>query len=283
MMSERPVPHALRAPRPPGRDSSGETRRHRPPSWGWLLAIGVVATQIPYPLVDGTARGALTAATVVVFFLASTTHATATRGPWWAAAFVVVTVGGGLAVETLGVHTGVPFGRYVYGTSLGPRLFGVSLVVPLAWAMMAYPAYVLVRRHQQAPDRAAVVGGLVLATWDLFLDPQMVNAGHWRWHSSGPALNGIPVTNFLGWLLVGTLLTGVLLALPDPGRSEIRDERIPLTLLAWTYLSSVVANGVFFDRPGVAALGGAAMGAVLAVGLRPWRTDHGEDRRRADR
>ncbi|MCK9896932.1 bisanhydrobacterioruberin hydratase CruF [Frankia sp. AgB32] len=272
------MPHALRAARPRGRDRSGEIRRHRLSAAGWLLAIGVVATQIPYPLVDGTARVALTAATVVLFFLASTTHAAATRGPAWAAGFVVVAVGGGLAVETLGVHTGVPFGRYVYGSSLGPRLFGVSIVVPLAWAMMAYPAYVLVRRHQRAPDRAAVLGGLVLATWDLFLDPQMVAAGHWRWNATGPALNGIPVTNFLGWLLVGTLLTGVLLALPDPGRAEPRDERIPLTLLAWTYLSSVLANAVFFVRPGVAALGGAAMGAVLLAGLRPWRSDQRADR-----
>jgi putative membrane protein len=235
--------------------------------------VGAVAVQIPYPLASGTARAALTVATVVLFLAASTVHAAATRGRAWTAGFLAVAVGGGLAVETLGVHTGVPFGRYAYGASLGPRLFGVSAVVPLAWAMMAYPAYVLVRRHQWAPDLAAVLGGLVLATWDLFLDPQMVAAGHWRWFGTGPALNGIPVTNFLGWLLVGTVLTGALLALPDPGRWERRDERIPLALLAWTYLSSVLANLAFFGRPGVAALGGAAMGAVLAVALRPWRAD----------
>jgi putative membrane protein len=105
----------------------------------------------------------------------------------------------------------------------------------------------------------------------------MVTAGHWQWLGGGPALNGIPLTNFLGWLLVGTVMTAVLLALPDPMQRSRRDERIPLTLLAWTYLSCVLANLVFFGAPGVAVTGGVAMGAVLAVALRPWRAD-----RRAD-
>ncbi|WP_255649558.1 bisanhydrobacterioruberin hydratase CruF [Frankia sp. ArI3] len=236
-----------------------------------------MAVQIPYPLVGGAGRSALAVATVLLFFAASTAHALATRGPLWTAGFLAVTVGGGLAVETVGVHTGVPFGRYDYAGSLGPRLCGVAVVVPLAWAMMAYPTYVLVRRHRRAPVRAAVLGGLVLATWDLFLDPQMVTAGHWHWLGGGPALNGIPLTNFLGWLLVGTIMTATLLALPDPTRRAHRDERIPLALLAWTYLSSVLANLVFFGEPGVAVTGGVAMGAVLAVALRPWRAD-----RRAD-
>ncbi|WP_035922898.1 bisanhydrobacterioruberin hydratase CruF [Frankia sp. QA3] len=235
--------------------------------------LATVAVQIPYPLVGSTGRSALAVASVLFFVIASTAHALATRGLLWTAGFVVVAVGGGLAVETLGVHTGVPFGRYVYAGSLGPRLFGVAAVVPLAWAMMAYPAYVLVRRHRRAPVRAAVLGGLVLATWDLFLDPQMVTAGHWRWLGGGPALNGIPLTNFLGWLLVGTAMTAALLALPDPARRARRDERIPLTLLAWTYLSSVLANLAFFGEPDVAVVGGVAMGAVLAVTLLPWRAD----------
>ncbi|MCL9757980.1 bisanhydrobacterioruberin hydratase CruF [Frankia sp. AiPa1] len=253
---------------------SDEPPRRRVPGWVWLPAGATVATQIAYPLVGQRALGAVTVAVVVLFFLTSIAHATTTRGPRWASGYLVVTVGGGLAAETLGVHTGVPFGEYSYGTSLGPRVFGVAAVVPLAWAMMAYPAYVLVRRHQRIPNRAAFLGGLILATWDLFLDPQMVKAGHWAWRpGGGPAINGIPVSNFLGWLLVGTVMTGALIALPDPGRCARRDDRIPLALLLWTYLSSVLAHLVFFARPGVAAVGGPAMGAALLLSSRRWNRD----------
>jgi putative membrane protein len=237
-----------------------------------------VAVEIPYPLLHGSALAVLTIATVIILLLASVVHAAATRGPRWTASYLVVTIGTGLAVEALGVHTGVPFGRYSYAHTLGLRVFGVTALVPLAWAMMAYPAYVLARRHERTPDRAALLGGLVLATWDLFLDPQMVAAGHWRWSGPGPALNGIPLSNFLGWLLVGTVLTGALLALPDRDRLEPRDERIPLALLLWTYLSAVLANAAFFGRPGVALTGGLAMGAVLVAGLRTWRGERSDGR-----
>ena len=53
---------------------------------------------------------------------------------------------------------------------------GVPLIVPLAWTMMAYPA-LLVGRRIGAP---VLAGAAALASWDLFLDPQMVAAGHWH-------------------------------------------------------------------------------------------------------
>ncbi|WP_163553936.1 bisanhydrobacterioruberin hydratase CruF [Candidatus Frankia alpina] len=268
---------ALGSARPGGRSIPGEPPTRRALAWGWILVLAAVAVQIPYPLVDGVERSALSVVAVLLLAVTSAVHALATRGLLWTAGYLAVAVGGGLVVEVLGVHTGIPFGRYAYGGALGPRLLGVPIVVPLTWAMMTYPSYVLVRRHRRAPVRAAVLGSLVLAAWDLFLDPQMVTAGHWRWLGGGPALNAIPLTNLLGWLLVGTVMTAALLALPDPADRARRDERIPLTLLAWSYLSSVLVNLAFFGKPGVALAGGVAMGAVLAVALRPWHADRSPD------
>ncbi len=98
----------------------------------------------------------------------------------------------GLAAEAVGVATGVPFGRYAYAGTLGPQLLGVPVLVPLAWTMMAYPALLLGRRLGRAAARRsasggrAVLGGATLAAWDLFLDPQMVAAGHWTWAHPRP-------------------------------------------------------------------------------------------------
>ena len=62
--------------------------------------------------------------------------------------------------------------------------------------------------------RAFVVGGAAaLASWDLFLDPQMVDAGHWRWSDPSPALPGVPtvpLTNYAGWALVALVLMALL-------------------------------------------------------------------------
>ena len=136
------------------------------------------------------------------------------------------------------------------------------LIVPLAWVMMSYPCLLLGRRL--GGGRRALValsGGLTLAAWDLFLDPQMVAAGRWTWAHPVPALPGvpgIPVTNFVGWLLVAVVMLAVL----DAALSEDddADATVPAALLAWTWIGSTIGNAVFFHRPAVALWGGVAMG-----------------------
>jgi putative membrane protein len=178
-----------------------------------------------------------------------------------------------LLAEAIGVTTGFPFGHYAYTDKLGPQLIGVPLVIPLAWAMMAYPALLAGRRLASPRMSRILISAWALASWDLFLDPQMVDAGQWRWADPSPALpgiSGIPVTNFLGWLAVSIILMAILDALlPD----RPADDALPATLYLWTYASSVLAAAVFFERPGVALVGGVAMGVVaIPYGYSLWRT-----------
>lgn len=226
-----------------------------------LLAAVTVLLQIAYPLLDGHSRDVLTVITVIAFFLASTSHALLHRGLAWTGVFVLVTAGTGLVAEALGTATGLPFGDYTYAGSLGWKLIGVPVVIPLAWSMMAYPSLLLGQRLCSSALAAALVGGFALASWDLFLDPQMVEAGHWRWTDVEHALPGapdIPGSNYLGWLLVAVLMLGVLQRLPR----RVADDRQPAALFLWTYGSSVLANAVFFGRPVTALVGGLGMGLV---------------------
>jgi putative membrane protein len=240
----------------------------------WLLAAAVVLLQVAYPLVTGGLRDGLTVATVVVFFLASVAHAVTTRGASYAAVLVAVTAGGGLLAEVTGVHTGVPFGRYAYTGSLGPRLLGVPAVVPLAWAMFAHPALCVAQRLVPRDGwRRVGVAAWALAAWDVFLDPQMVAAGHWRWLSVGahlPGIDDVPLTNFAGWLAVAAALMALLSRAPRAADLPV-DDRPALALYLWTLGSSVLANLAFFHRPAVAAWGGVAMGLVAVPLVRSLR------------
>jgi len=234
------------------------------------LAVATVLLQTAYPLVSGHPRDVLTVVTVVAFFLASTSHAVLHRGAAWTVVFVAVTAGTGLLAEAVGTATGVPFGDYSYASSLGSKAFGVPLVIPLAWSMMAYPCLLVGQALTRSPLLAAVVGGGALAAWDLFLDPQMVEAGHWRWAHVRHALPGapdIPVSNYLGWLAVAVVMVGVLQLLPR----RDRDDRQPAALFLWTYASSVLANAVFFGRPLTAVVGGVGMGVVAIPYVRALR------------
>ncbi len=226
-----------------------------------VLAAATVLLQIAYPLMSGAPRDRLTVVTVVVFFAASATHALLHRGARWTALYVLVTTSAGLLAESLGTTTGVPFGGYDYAGSLGWKLLSVPVVIPLAWAMMAYPCLLVGQRLASTRVGAAVAGGWALAAWDLFLDPQMVEAGHWTWvdvQLALPGSPGIPVSNYLGWLLVAVVMVGLLQLLPR----RAADDRVPAALFLWTFGSSVLANAVFFGRPAVALLGGIGMGLV---------------------
>lgn len=229
------------------------------------LAVAVVLAQIAYPLTEGEPLRLLTIATVICFAAASLVHATATRGARWAMGLFVIAGGIGLLAEAIGVRTGVPFGRYAYADSLGPQLLNVPVIVPLAWVMMSYPCLLLGRRlGRRRPIVTALTGGFTLAAWDLFLDPQMVAAGRWVWAFPEPALPGvpgIPITNFVGWLVAAVVM---ILSLDKTlPRLKARDG-VPSALLGWTWIGSTIGNAVFFDRPAVAVWGGLAMGVFTA-------------------
>ena len=229
-------------------------------------AAATVLAEIAYPLVGGAARDVLTVATVVLFAVASVVHAAASRGPRAAAVLLLAAGGGGLVAEAVGVATGVPFGRYAYADTLGPTVLGVPLVIPLAWVMMAWPAWVVAARLARVRGRAArvAVGAVALASWDLFLDPQMVDAGHWTWADPVPGLPGVPtvpLTNYAGWLLVAAVLM-LLLDLLMPAAPAAEDT-VPYGLYLWTYASSVLAHAAFFGLPASALWGGLAMGVIV--------------------
>ncbi|RAO63436.1 hypothetical protein LUPAC06_00162 [Micromonospora saelicesensis] len=250
----------------------------------WTLLAVLVLAQICYPLTTGATRAGLTVATVVLGWLLSVGHALLSRGPRVAAALVAVATGGGFAIEAIGVATGVPFGSYDYSGELGPKLAGVPLIIPLAWTWMAWPAWLAaVRltggRAATAGGRGSTVGRWVgrialatvgLAAWDLFLDPQMVAEGYWVWRDATPALPGlagIPVSNYLGWLLFAVLMMSALrpLAGPSAEHTDRRDHPM-VALYLWTYFSSILAHAVFLDLP-ASALWGAAGMSVTAVPL----------------
>ncbi|CAB4874143.1 MAG: carotenoid biosynthesis protein [Actinobacteria bacterium] len=231
----------------------------------WIFAGATVVGQIAWVLVSGDARALLTVVTVITFFLASATHAYVSRGLAWTAGYLGISLSVGWGIEALGTATQFPFGDYSYTDALGPAVLGVPLVIPLAWAMMSYPCLLAAQRIASKGLATALTGGVLFASWDLFLDPQMVGEGYWIWHRIDwtlPGISGIPLQNFLGWLLTACALMYALDRMP---RKIVKDG-VPIFMLSWIYLSNIVAAVIFFGEPAVALWGGACMGVVLI----PW-------------
>lgn len=230
-----------------------------------VLAVAIVL-QIIYPLIDGEALRVLTIAVVYWGAGAMLLHALLSYGARYACTYLGVTFLFALIIEEIGVATSWPFGEYSYSPDLGVRVFDVPLVVPFAWIMMAHP--VLIASRRVAGHWIFLYGGVVLAAWDLFLDPLMVSSGRWTWVVTGthvPFQPEIPLSNTFGWLLAGMGLMGFLHLILPRERRKIGASFIAVDIfLAWSLISGIVGNIFFFDRPGIALFAGSLFAALLA-------------------
>lgn len=229
-----------------------------------VLAVAILL-QVSYPLLSGESLRLVTIATVYWGAGAMLLHAFLAYGTRYALTYLGVSLSFGFLIEFIGVSTGWPFGVYKYDSSLGAQLISVPLVVPFAWAMIAHPILCAARRT--AGTWVFLYGGIGMMAYDLFLDPQMVNAGRWTWEVTGshvPFTPEVPLSNTFGWLFSGITLMALLhLVLPRDRRKQSASYSAVDIFLIWTWFAGVVSNLFFFNRPGIALLGGSIYGIFL--------------------
>lgn len=238
-----------------------------------ITLAGMVAT--PLAARGGRVRRVLSSVVVTGLFTATAAAAARRWGTPRTVAAAATVAAGTAAVEHLGTTTGFPFGRYAYTGALRPQVAGVPAIVPLAWFAMAVPAREAA--HAALGDRSSALGRVALGAaaltaWDLFLDPQMVGEGYWRWVRQG-RYRGIPVSNFVGWfatsLAVMAVLEVVLRADEEPDRALVAEYATMAGM-------ETVGFAAFFRDRLVAAVGGAAMLPIAGAATRRlWRHRHG--------
>jgi putative membrane protein len=226
-----------------------------------VAAAAMVAT--PLNRRGGPMRRTLS--TIVVTSLACSTFAGSVRR-WGSARTSVAAAGTALStllVERVGTRTGRPFGRYEYTGALRPAIASVPAIVPLAWFSMAVPARETAHAAlgvRSTTRSRILVGSALLTAWDLFLDPQMVGEGYWRWARDG-RYRGIPLSNFAGWFVTGLAVMALLEAALPPGE--------PAAGLVAEYgfmnVMETLGFAAFFRDPVVATVGGLATLPATAV------------------
>jgi putative membrane protein len=176
----------------------------------------------------------------------------------------------GYGIETLGVVTGFPYGHFDYGDSLGPKVSGlVPYLLPVTWAPLVLGAVgatsptTTSRKTPASPRRMllwAASAAILLTLIDGVLDPGAVSLGFWAFASGGPYY-GVPVTNYLGWLLSSALAAALLLALGRGrwGRAVPPPGIVDSALVAVSFWTGVA----FFSGLAVPVLLGAALFAFL--------------------
>lgn len=141
----------------------------------------------------------------------------------WTAAFLI-----GMGVEALGVNYGWLFGDYFYGENLGPKAFGVPLIIGINWVVLTFLTAYLGKRVFDNRWLAALTGAVLMVALDVFIEPVAPVFDFWHWEA-GYA----PLQNFIAWFFVALVLQILV-------RNEVPDRKHPLPL------HHFAAQAVFF-------------------------------------
>jgi putative membrane protein len=108
----------------------------------------------------------------------------------------------GFAVEWAGVHTGMLFGTYTYGPTLGFGIDGIPLIMGINWFLLVYSVGVTLQYSGIKHIALRIlVGALVLVLLDFVIEPAAVKFNYWHW-AGGEA----PLNNYICWFVLGTIL-----------------------------------------------------------------------------
>ena len=178
----------------------------------------------------------------------------------------------GLLFEVLGVNYGIPFGKYSY-SSVMPRLFGVQIMVPLFWFVITYTSFYLavLLTSGRISLTTCFLTSLFSTAWDVILDPVMCNIiGAWHWESKGVFFD-IPLSNYLGWLLVSFLISLTYKAMVE--RVSLKRFVSIIPIANYLTLYSALASVAFYKGKFEYSVAGAiAMFPVLILScIKVWR------------
>jgi bisanhydrobacterioruberin hydratase len=128
----------------------------------------------------------------------------------------------GIAVEMIGVHTGLLFGEYHYGAVLGYGVNGIPLLIGVNWFIVIYCcgtgismffrklsdgiAFPDERKAKRLRSLSVIIDGATLAVFfDWLMEPVAVKLGYWTWLGDG----SIPFYNYICWFGVSVVLLSV--------------------------------------------------------------------------
>jgi len=106
----------------------------------------------------------------------------------------------GFVVELIGVNTQTIFGFYIYGNSLGPKLWNTPIIIGLNWLVLVYCITSLakpIRNTWYFP----LIGASTMVAFDWLMEPIAIANDMWYW-----ANVVIPHKNYIDWFLVSGFL-----------------------------------------------------------------------------
>lgn len=107
----------------------------------------------------------------------------------------------GFAAEWFGVQTGMLFGDYTYGSTLGLKWDEIPLLIGVNWILVTVSAYTVMQKFTSQSWVRVTGAVLLMVSLDYFIEPVAMAFDFWSWEE-----NTVPIKNYMGWAGVSLLV-----------------------------------------------------------------------------
>jgi len=108
------------------------------------------------------------------------------------------------SLEYVGVNTGLIFGKYTYGESLGIKIGNTPLLIGINWIIVIYSSLHLVQTASKKLNikvnalTAAAIGGLLMVILELLIEQVAPKLDFWAFENLE-----VPLQNYTAWFFFG--------------------------------------------------------------------------------
>lgn len=167
---------------------------------GWILAVvylvGVVGFILPQT--SGLMQKLIWVNILFSMVVLFSFHKKWTKEFVFAALLIAIS---GFLIEVIGVKTGLIFGYYQYGYTLGYLLWDTPLMMMVTWLTTVYTSRQIAEMIAKDPFFISVLASALMVLLDFFIEPFAIRYGMWSWNSGY-----VPIHNYIGWFLCGLIL-----------------------------------------------------------------------------
>ncbi len=107
----------------------------------------------------------------------------------------------GFIVELVGVNTGILFGIYHYGPTLGIQWFKVPIIIGVNWFVLAIGSRGCANRITNVTFFQVLYSALFMVGLDLLIEPVAMKYDFWSWSQ-----NKVPIQNYFMWFIVSVFM-----------------------------------------------------------------------------
>lgn len=109
----------------------------------------------------------------------------------------------GFTFEFIGTNTGLIFGDYTYGQTLGFKIGHVPLIIGVNWLILVYSSAAVVNYFLEKAHIVvkSIISAILMVSLDFFIEPVAMKYDFWSW-----ANDVIPIQNYIAWFVIALFL-----------------------------------------------------------------------------